>query len=261
VVSGSAGSGVSESVIVLGDSTTANSIAVTKLNENLASDVYTLSTIGTKGTGTNKHEGRSGWRFSTYFSNDADNAFYNPTSQTFDADYYFTNTGTAKPTWFFINLGINDVFGYTSDHTLESGIEECKEYLDAMIESINDASPNTKIGICLTIPPNHSQDAYGKEYKCGQNRDRYKRNNALWVNAVIAEYDNREAEGIYLIPIHAVLDTVYNMGFETLPVNARNTDITYQYPIGNGGVHPVTSGYWQIADQYAAFLKGHASGT
>lgn len=259
VVSDSAGSGVSELLIILGDSTTANSIAVTKLNANLASDVYNLSTIGTKGTTPNNHEGRSGWRFSTYFSNDADNAFYNPTTQTFDASYYFANSGVAKPDWFFINLGINDVFGATNDGDLAASISNCVEYCDAMIESINEASPNTKIGICLTIPPNHSQDAFGKEYKCGQNRNRYKRNNTLWVNAVINKYDDREGEGIYLIPIHAVLDTVYNMGFETISVNARNTAITYESPIGNGGVHPVESGYWQIADQYTAFLKGNAS--
>ncbi len=259
VVSASAGSGVSESLIILGDSTTANSIAVTKLNANLDSDVYSLSTIGTKGTSPNNHEGRSGWRFSTYFSNDADNAFYNPTSQTFDASYYFTNSGVSKPDWFFINLGINDVFGSTNDSDLDTAIDGCVTYCDSMIESILEASPSTKIGICLTIPPNHSQDAFGKEYKCGQNRNRYKRNNLLWVHSLIEEYDDREDEGIYLIPIHAVLDTVYNMGFETIPINARNTAITYESPIGNGGVHPVESGYWQIADQYTAFLKGNAS--
>jgi hypothetical protein len=40
-----------------------------------------------------------------------------------------------------------------------------------------------------------------------------------------------------------------------LPVNARNTEVTYESPIENGGVHPVLSGYWQIADIYTAFLK------
>lgn len=259
VVSASAGNNVSEKLIILGDSTTANGTAVTKLNANLASDVYSLSTIGTKGTAPNNHEGRSGWRLSNYFTTSSDNAFYNPNTQTFDASYYFTNSGVAKPDWFFINLGINDVFSYSSDEDLNEAIEQCKEYLDAMIDSILDASPNTKIGVCLTIPPNHSQDAFGKEYNCDQNRNRYKRNNLLWVHSLIEEYDNREDEGIYLIPIHMVLDTVYNMGFETIPVNARNTAITYESPIGNGGVHPVESGYWQIADQYTAFLKGNAT--
>ena len=39
------------------------------------------------------------------------------------------------------------------------------------------------------------------------------------------------------------------MGLEDTKVNARNT-ITYSSPIANGGVHPVESGYWQIADVY-----------
>ena len=77
----------------------------------------------------------------------------------------------------------------------------------------------------------------------------------MLVEALIAKYDNKESDGIYLVPIHTNLDTIYNMGMETLPVNARNTSITYESPIGNGGVHPVESGYWQIADVYTAFLK------
>lgn len=265
ITSESAGSGESETIMILGDSTTNNGIAVTKLNANFADDVMSITTVGTRGTSPNKHEGRSGWTFNAYFNppNAGDialgveNPWYNPASETFDASYYFTETGVTKPDWFIINLGINDVFSYSDDTALEGQITTCKNLCDEMIASMNEASPDTKIAICLTIPPNHSQDAFGKAYNCGQYRDRYKRNNLLWVNALIAEYDERESEGIYLIPIYANLDTVYNMGMETLPVNARNTAITYQSPIANGGVHPVESGYWQIADVYTAFIKGN----
>lgn len=258
-------SGESDDVMILGDSTTNNGIAVTKLNANLENDVYSISTIGTRGTSPNNHEGRSGWTFAKYFqppnagdiASGVENPWYNTTTQTFDADFYFDGTGIAKPDWFIINLGINDTFSYTNDEMLSSAITTIIGLCDDMIESMNSASENTKIGICLTIPPNHSQDAFGKAYKCGQTRDRYKRNNVLFVNAMIKEYDNREDEGIYIIPIYANLDTVYNMGMETLAVNARNTSITYQSPIENGGVHPVDSGYWQIADVYTAFLKAN----
>ncbi len=263
ITSATAGSGISNSIIVLGDSTTNNGVAVTKLNLNFSTDTMNITTLGTRGTAPNNHEGRSGWRFSSYFGppNEGDiklgveNPWYNPTTKTFDANYYFNNTSIAKPDWLFINLGINDVFSYNTDETLQIQIEACKNYCNQMIDSINNASPNTKIGICLTIPPNSSQDAYGKAYKNSQFRIRYKRNNVLWVHDLINTYDNREDEGIYLIPIYTNLDTVYNMGMETLPVNARNTEITYQSPIANGGVHPVESGYWQIADVYTAFLK------
>lgn len=265
ITSESAGSSASKKVMILGDSTTDNGVAVTKLNENFADDVMSISTIGTRGISPYNHEGRSGWRFSSYFNppNAGDiaagveNPWYNPASHTFDAEYYFVETEMSKPDWFFINLGINDMFGYTDDGLLEAQIASCKTLCDSMISSMKTTSPNTKIAVCLTIPPNHSQDAFGKAYANDQTRNRYKHNNAIWVNALIEEYDGRESEDIYLVPIYVNLDTVYNMGMETLPVNARNTDVTYQSPIGNGGVHPADSGYWQIADVYTAFLKAN----
>ena len=266
ITASTAGSGVTDTLIVLGDSTTNNGIAVTKLAQNFADDVMSLTLYGTRGTAPYKHEGRSGWTFNAYFNppNAGDialgveNPWYNPTTETFDASYYFANSGVSIPNWFFINLGINDTFNYATDASLESAITTIKGLCDAMIASLKSAAPNMKIGLCLTIPPNHSQDAFGKAYNCSQTRDRYKRNNVLWVNDLIETYDGRESENLYLIPIYTNLDTVYNMGFETLPVNARNTAITYESPIGNGGVHPVESGYWQIADVYTAFLKAQA---
>lgn len=257
-----AGSGVSRSLIVLGDSTTNNGIAITKLNNNFSGDAMNFETIGTRGTGANMHEGRSGWTFRNYFNVQIDsgapdvfNPFYNPDTQTFDAAYYFANSGVAKPDWFFINLGINDVFSYSQDSVLAGIIDGLNSMCDMMISSIKEASPNTKIGVVLTIPPNYSQDAFGKAYKCGQNRARYKRNNVIWVDNQIKRYENREDEGIYLIPVHTNLDTKYNMGMETNYHNKRNTTMTYESPIRNGGVHPVDSGYWQIADIYWFFLK------
>lgn len=262
VAAAGAGSGVSRSLIVLGDSTTNNGIAITKLNNNFSGDAMSLETIGTRGTGVNMHEGRSGWTFRNYFNVQIDsgapdvfNPFYNPDTQTFDAAYYFANSGVAKPDWFFINLGINDVFSYSQDSVLAGIIDGLNSMCDTMISSIKEASPNTKIGVVLTIPPNYSQDAFGKAYKCGQNRARYKRNNVIWVDNQIKRYDNREDEGIYLVPVHTNLDTKYNMGMETNYHNKRNTTMTYESPIQNGGVHPVDSGYWQIADIYWFFLK------
>ena len=87
-----------------------------------------------------------------------------------------------------INLGINDVFGATSDAQLDSTVDTIIDYCDSMIESILDATTTTKVCVCLTIPPNYSQDAFGREYKTGQNRDRYKKNNILWVKRLMEEY-------------------------------------------------------------------------
>lgn len=260
-----AGNGQNAKVIVLGDSTTdgTNSNVIVKLRANFEDDVMAVTPVGTRGASPNNHEGRSGWRFNTYMtsagSDNVVNAFFNPTTETFDANYYFETSNVEKPEWFFINLGINDMFGFSNDESLLSDIDARTAQCDAMIASIRSASPNTKCVVCLTIPPNYSQDAFGKEYKCGQNRNRYKRNNVLWVKRLIEEYDGRESEGIYVCPINVCLDTLYNMGFDTWPVNARNTDITYKSPYANGGVHPVVSGYWQIADMYKAFIKANVT--
>lgn len=252
------GAGVTRSVVVLGDSTTNNGIAVSKLNTNFDGDPMNIETLGTRGTSPNNQEGRSGWTFEQYFtvasSGDVVNPFYNPDTETFDAAYYFSNSGVKIPDYFIINLGINDTFGYVDDDTLNAVIEKLNARCDAMIASLREVSAEMKIGIALTIPPNYSQDAFGKVYKCSQNRNRYKRNNVLWVANLINRYDNREDEGIYIIPIHTNLDTRHNMGMETVQYNKRNTN-TYEQPIGNGGVHPVDSGYWQIADVYWFFLK------
>jgi lysophospholipase L1-like esterase len=267
ITSASAGSGQTKTVIVLGDSTTNNGKVIEKLHENFASDVMSVTTLGTRGTTPNNHEGRSGWSWDTYFTKESVtytdgrgtvyNPFYNPSTQTFDASYYFANSGISKPDFFIVNMGINDVFGFTSDSAYDSGVTTILERAETAVQSVLDATTTTKVCVCLTIPPNHSQDAFGKAYNCGQTRNRYKRNNTLWVDALMNLFKDRESERIYLIPINVCLDTIYNMGMETLPVNARNTDITYQSPISNGGVHPVESGYWQIADVYTAFIKAN----
>ena len=255
-----AGNGVTRSIIVLGDSTTASGTAMAKLHSNFENDVMAVTTNGTQGTSPNNHEGRMGWKFYNYFSSGVGgvtNPFYNPSTQTFDAGYYFTNSLIAEPDYFIINLGINDCFGATTDAEAQTVIDSVIEYCDDMIESVKTASASIKAVVCLTIPPNYSQDAFGKDYSNGQTRHRYKRNNALLVQKLIEEYDNRENEGIYICPIHVALDVKYNMQLETIPVNARNPDITYSSPVGNAGVHPDAKGYWQIADMYKAFLKAH----
>lgn len=260
VTPANAGSGQSKSIIVLGDSTTNNGTVIVKLNDNFADDQMTISTLGTRGVAPNNMEGRAGWKLKDYFtkaaSGDVLNPFYNPTTHTFDADYYFTTTGIAKPNWFIVNMGINDMFDMQTDSEADMQAASCVQYINAIIDSVHDASPSTKIGVCVTIPPNNSQDAFGKAYGANrQTRDRYKRNNLILANAIINAFDGKENNGVYIIPIHTNLDTIYNMGMETIPVNSRN-NTTYNSPTRNGGVHPAESGYWQIADVYTAFLKG-----
>ena len=129
---------------------------------------------------------------------------------------------------------------------------------DAMIASVQSAMPGTAIGIALTIPPSYTQYPWGLDFGCYITRNRYKRNNHIWVKNLIEKYSGLEAEGIYIIPIYTNLDTEYNMGFAAQHPNARNTDITIQEITKIGNIHPDEPGYWQIADIYYAFLKANA---
>ena len=244
-------------ILILGDSTTAGGTTVEKIHKNFENTGITIQTIGTRGTAPYNHEGRSGWSAGTYLGYEevggVPNAFYN---NGFDAPYYFSKNSIDFPDLFIINLGINDMFPYTKDAQMEIGISVFVNNINTMIASIKSASSSIKVGIALPIPPNYSQDAFGKAYKCGQTRMRYKRNNFFLVNKLIEEFGNKEvSDGIYLIPIYTNIDTVYNMGMEEIPVNARNTNTKYYSPILNGGVHPVESGYWQTADVYTGFIK------
>ena len=256
------GSGTTKSAVVIGDSTTNNGITVTKLNENFSSDSMGLATLGTRGTGINKHEGRSGWTarqfVATQSASGVTNAFYNPSTNKFDFSYYLSNNSIARPDYVIINLGINDMFSITSEMSLESKMDEAIADFETMINSIKANSSTIKIGLALTIPPNYSQDAFAKDYSTGQTRWRYKRNNVLWVQRMIQHFSGKEAQNIYLIPTNSVIDTKYNYGFVEEKVNARS-EITKQVSAANGGVHPVTSGYWQIADAYWFWLKSFES--
>lgn len=254
----SVGNGISKKVVLIGDSTTNNGFPSIKLNENFKTDSMNITLLGTRGTAPDLHEGRSGWMAKHYVQNaelsGIANAFWNPTTSKFDFNYYISNNGIAVPDYVVINLGINDVFGFGDDASLNTEILNVVTRYNEMIASVKAYSANVKIGIALTIPPNYSQDAFARPYDAGQTRARYKRNNFVLVEKLIATYHGREAENIYLVPLHLNLDTRYGFGMETIRVNARDTR-TMEIAVANGGVHPGVTGYWQIADSYWYWLK------
>lgn len=241
------------SVLVLGDSTTANGYVVTDLhgydgNENK------ITTLGTLGTSPNNHEGRSGWTLNMYFTQATNNPFYNPTTQTFDAEYYFNQTGVDVPDLFIINLGINDMH-YDSDSLVDA-----KQTADAYIEKVNtiitslrNVDANMKVAICMTIPPNVDPWGFGAAGTNIIGYDQYRISNLVLCEKLIDEFDYRESEGLYLIPINASLDTQYNMPTSAQLPNSRASE-TIMLPDTAGNVHPNAGGYYQIADVIYAFL-------
>lgn len=232
--------------LFIGDSIIYDGKATRELSNLFSTDVANLELIGTMGDAENKHEGRAGWSTYDYLKtqsfNNFTNAFLNPSSNTFDFSYYMSQTNQKTPDWVFIQLGINDIFRPMNDTTTIDNI-------NAMIESIKAYSPSIKIGVAQPLQPYMGENAkitndrpseYAHRFRLGITEDMY------------SEYVGKESNGIYLVPIYACIDTDHNFKMSTRVVNPRNetteeycTDIT----------HPTASGYYQISDQYYAFLK------
>ena len=247
----SVGNGISKKLLIIGDSTTANSLMANELNNVFTSDVMNLELIGTKGTAPVKHEGISGWTVNHFYT-DATSPFV--FSGVFDFAQYMSANGFSNTDYVVVNLGINDVFSYSYDGALNTKIAEMLTQYQSIINGIKAFDTNIKIGLGITIPPNGNQDAFGKDYASSQTRFRYKRNNFLWAKALVNAFKDLESQGIYLIPFNSHIDTVNNFDRETVAVNSRNT-LQVVRSARNGGVHPALSGYYQIADMYFYWLK------
>ena len=252
------GNGINKKLICIGDSTTdVGTYTGELLNLFGASDVMDITLMGTRGTAPNSHEGRAGWKASNYVVNASvlgvENAFWNPNTSAFDFSYYMTQQGYAGVDYVGIHLGINDVFSCANDAEMIAEIPLVLGRFDAMLNSVKSYNATIKVAFMVTIPPAKNQDAFGTNYRNGQSKWRYKRNNQMLVEALIAEYRDREAEGIYLIPLNVNLDTENNMQTETVVVNSRNTATKVRQ---NNGVHPANSGYYQMSDMIYYWLKG-----
>ncbi len=228
-----------------------------------------LKLIGSHGVaptlGPNRHEGYGGWtaqRFVTHFAETARQGDYSKRGSPF---LYKQSDGTVKlefqhycqdvnegryPDAVTIFLGPNDIFSY-QDETIAGGIQEMLGHYDKLIEMVKAASPATRIGVMLPVPPAASQDAFGSNYANGQTRWQYKRNQHFLVSAMIKRYGSRQSESVHLVPTHVNLDTVHNYPTETVSPNAHaELKVVRQ----NNGVHPAATGYRQIGDTVFAWL-------
>ena len=142
------------SLLAIGDSTVDSDTMTADLLSYFASKSKTLTLLGTLGTGDNKNEGRSGWKASDYLTGKTyggvTNPFYNPSTQTFDFDYYMTNQGYSTPSFVIIQLGINDLAAAASKENIWSCIQ-------TMIDSVLDYDASIKILLNLPTTPNSDQ--------------------------------------------------------------------------------------------------------
>jgi len=247
-VAAAAGSG-NPKVIAIGDSTTSGMQVIGELKTLMDADgAMDVTLVGSQGT-THKHEGYSGWKVADFMVSGS--PFYRGGAVNFSA--YISDLGLAGCDIAIIHLGINDIFGQSTDYACDQIANIAKVYLDTLIASIKTYNAAVKIGIAITIPPSASQDAFGASYNCVEPWYRHKRNLARWWSMLIANYGGRTAESIWLVPYNTALDTEHNMSKATAAAwNSRTSETTTRQ---NNGVHPADIGYYQLADVLYAWIK------
>ncbi|MCX7426282.1 MAG: GDSL-type esterase/lipase family protein [Planctomycetia bacterium] len=217
-------------------------------------------------TGANRHEGYGGWtaeRFATFYRDTARQGDVGQRGSPFlyqepggqpkldFARYCKEFNGGSGPDFVAILLGCNDTFSDT-DETIEGRIDGVLRHYDTLIGMIHGVRPDTRIGLMLTVPPAATQDPFGDDYRCGQTRWQYKRNQHRLVERLLAKYAGREAEHVYAVPTEVNLDCLHNYPTRTAKCNAQSEEETVRLA---NGVHPAASGYRQIGDTLYAWLK------
>lgn len=267
--------GASEEITVLcvGDSLTAGSRYTARLVELFGQEGNPrLTLIGESGPGGdtgNRHEGYGGWscaRFATLWSAEGEWAEIKGRQRRQRSPFLFEvegeprldfqryldkNNGGQPPDFITILLGCNDTFSGTEE-TIEERIDAMFANLDLLLTEFRSAAAHTQIGVLLLVPPAGSQDAFGRNYRCGQTRWQYRRNQHRVVEREMDEYGGAEDQGLFLIPAHVNLDTANGFPISRAPANAHGTD---EIPRLCNGVHPSLAGYYQIGDSIYCWLK------
>ena len=247
-VKSTVGSGLTKKVLFIGDSMTAAGVYASEIVNLFSRDVMNVELLGTRGSGSAKHEGRSGWRAYEYVNNASGvygdivaNAFFNSETSKFDFSYYMQQQGYTNVDYVFINLGTNDISrdNYNTP-------DEIVTYFDYMINSIKSYNPNIKIGIWLMPMPCQME-----------NRQRTVKDKFLGLTKKLIEhYDNREDENLFLVPIYLNVDPLNDFNTTTIQISNRNPKTM---TICTDNIHPSNYGYYKIADVLFAYIKYFAS--
>lgn len=268
-----AGAGKNISLLIVGDSLTDASVYPKELYTLFKTEgnpnVKFIGSHGGHGAevkeGVPGHEGRGGWTwnsFCTRWTEDtATDKVYRAKSPflvlkdekpVLDFKAYCDKYNDGKaPDFITVMLGINDNFRAT-DETIEKSIDDMFQYADTLIAEFRKVGPETKIGIVLFPPPAATQDAFGSNYKCGQTRWQYRKNQHRVVERLIQKFAGKEKENLFIVPAYINIDCVNNYPKKEEPVNSRTSA---KISRDSNGVHPAPTGYLQIADSIYYWIK------
>ncbi|MDP6358992.1 MAG: SGNH/GDSL hydrolase family protein, partial [Planctomycetota bacterium] len=208
------------SLLSIGDSLTAGGAYTRRLLQLSESQKkLKLKLIGSRGSGTNRHEGYGGWtaqRHATLYTGRAregekkgiGSPFIYMVGDTPALDFarYCKDMNAGKaPDFVTLLLGCNDTFSAT-DETIESRIDTMLKHYDILIQMIHGVRKDTRIGALILVPPAASQDAFGANYKSSQTRWQYRRNQHRVMERMMKHFAGREKDRVWLVPANINLD-------------------------------------------------------
>ena len=211
--------------------------------------ISTFKSVGTMGDwGGLNHEGRGSWATTHYLSSTSyagkTNAFYNPSSNSFDFNYYISNSSIEIPSFVTLALGTNDAGNINADTLVAN--------FNTMINSIRRYDSNMKIGITIAPLPASNQDGWGKCNGVSKNNWTHKKEIFEFAKKIIEVFDNREDEGIYILPIYVNIDPLLDFPYEEVEASFRNKTIIKR---GTDNVHPNKEGMYKISDIHYNWIK------
>lgn len=264
-----AGEGKSISLLIVGDSLTGATFYPRRINELFKMPGNpAVKFVGSHAGGGKPaeadgvcHEGYGGWSWWAFCSTWTDGTDPRARSKfltlkngkpTLDFKAYCDQYNNGMPPDFItVMLGTNDVFA-TTDETIDGQIKTAFQYMDMLLGEFSRVAPQAKIGVALTVPPAHSQDAFGSNYNCGQTRWQYKRNQYRLVQAMIKKFSGNKDKNISLIPVYLNLDCENGFPVSNEPIVQVSTEKTIRQC---NGVHPSETGYRQIGDSFYCWMK------
>jgi lysophospholipase L1-like esterase len=201
-----------------------------------------------------RHEAEYGWSFSFFSSFIAADeaqarAFRRPRSPfvygesplaaKLDVPRYYAETSGGQPADFVVmQAGINDIWGVNAEDpvALKQRLDLTMANIKRLVDAFTAAHPGTHVGLILPAPFTRSEKNFNDAYKGAVTRWNARQGQHALVRAMIETFGGKEAERIWLIPLHASFDTVDG------------------YPVDNAG-HPNPHGQGQIADAVFAWMS------
>ena len=267
-----AGKGKNFAIMVMGDSLTAASAYPRRMHELLSKNGHPqVKFLGTTGVANSPymHEGYGGWAWKTFLTKTQARKvapgqpmrkYYRASPFLFDGKFSLTrylkeNHKGRVPDFITIQLGVNDVFG-ASDATQPKVIAAILENADKLIAALRKDAPNAIIGVGLVTPGARTQDAFGTNYKNGQTRWQYKKNQHALNEAMLKKFANYPDKKVFLVPSNVNLDCENNFPARKEAINGPEIKGSRSVIVRqSNGVHPAPAGYSQMGDTFYCWLK------